>query len=97
MEKDITLPSGKTAKIKEGLGKHLRMAQRKAVSPEDITFALISELAQIDGQPIVYEDLDDMPLKDVLMLVSEVAGDFPTRLPSSSSTSQAQQDGATES
>jgi len=80
-DREIKLPSGKTAVVRDGKGKDLRMAQRKAQTPDDIAFALISELVTLDGQPIIYEDLDEMVLKDVLMLVTEVSGNFPTLPP----------------
>ena len=40
--------------------------------PLAISFALIAELAQIDEKPIVYEDIMEMDLDDVLFLQAEV-------------------------
>jgi hypothetical protein len=77
----IALPSGKTALLRKGKGRDLMRAQRAAASnpdPSAVVFALIAELTQIDGAPIVYEDLVEMDLADVLVLQAEVTGaNFP--------------------
>jgi hypothetical protein len=39
-----------------------------------VSFALIAELARIDGKPLVYEDVLEMDLDDVLALEAEVTG-----------------------
>ena len=72
MTKKITLPSGKIAEIAEFKGKHIREAQRIADGEADkIIFALISLLTTIDGYPVLIEDLDEMPGKDVMKLTAE--------------------------
>lgn len=73
----LTLPSGRTASIRKGLGRDLMRAQRAAGVSADasaVVFALIAELAEIDGKRIVYEDVLAMDLSDVLVLQAEVAG-----------------------
>ena len=40
--------------------------------PLAVSFALIAELAEIDGRPIVYEDILEMELEDVLALQNGV-------------------------
>jgi hypothetical protein len=73
----ITLPSGKAATLRKGKGRDLMRAQRAVAGNSDPTavlFALIAELAQIDGASIVYEDVLEMDLDDVLVLQAEVAG-----------------------
>ena len=55
--RSVTLPSGKTAAIRRGKGRDLMRAQRAVAGnpdPTAVVFALIAELAQIDGAPIVY-------------------------------------------
>lgn len=94
--KEITLPSGKTATIKDGKGKDLLNAQRKAKSPEEIMFALMAELVEIDGQNYVYEDLLEMDLDDILALQTEISGKSQSAVPTASSTLPKQQDGDTE-
>jgi len=94
--KELTLPSGKTAVFKDGKGRDLLNAQRKAHTPEEIIFALIAEIAQIDEQPLIYEDLLEMDLEDVLALQAEISGKFQSLQPNVSSTLPKQQDGDTE-
>ncbi len=71
----ITLPSGRTAALRMGRGRDLINAHRAvAANPEPIaiSFALIAELATVEGRKIVYEDLMTMELSDVLVLESEI-------------------------
>lgn len=76
MTKTITLPSGKTATIHKGVGFDLLQAQMKAKNPEEIPYALIAELAEIDGIKLVYEDILQMDLEDVITLQAEISGKF---------------------
>lgn len=76
MTKTITLPSGKTAIIHKGVGFDLLQAQMKAKNPEEIPYALIAELAEIDGNKLVYEDILQMDLEDVITLQAEISGKF---------------------
>ena len=95
--KQITLPSGATAEVRKGRGKDLMRAHRAVRGKDDpmaISFALIAELTNIDGKAIVYEDVLEMNLSDVLALQTEIMGsDFqlpplPSSPASSSSDSQ---------
>ena len=75
--KTITLPSGATAEVRKGRGKDLMRAHRAVRGKDDpmaIAFALIAELTNIDGKPIVYEDVLEMGLADVLALQTEIMG-----------------------
>jgi hypothetical protein len=72
MIKEITLPSGKIAKLEEYKGKHIREASKIADGDQTkLMFALISLCATIDDQPILMEDLDEMNGRDVMMLMTE--------------------------
>ncbi len=82
----LVLPSGKEATIRPGKGKHLLAAQRIAKDSDSIAFALIAELVDIDGKRIFYEDLLDMDLPDVMVLATQVLGNFPSALLGASST-----------
>ncbi|MDD3012619.1 MAG: hypothetical protein PHC34_02825 [Candidatus Gastranaerophilales bacterium] len=93
--KELTLPSGKTAKFKDGKGRDLLNAQRKAKTPDEILFALIAEIAEIDGQTVIYEDLLEMDLEDVLALQAEISGKFQSLQPNVSSTLPKQPAGST--
>jgi hypothetical protein len=91
MTKELKLPSGKVAQIRAGKGFDLLQAQIKAKTSEEIPYALIAELAEIDGQKLVYEDILELDLEDVLTLQEQVAGKFQTA--KVSSTSPKPQDG----
>ena len=78
--REMTLPSGRTALVRKGKGRDLMRAHRAvAANPEPIAveFALIAELVQLDGKPVVYEDVLAMELADVLALHAEVMGGGP--------------------
>ena len=74
MTKELTLPSGKIAIIKKGKGIDLLNAQKNSNSSDEIPYALIAQLTEIDGQNIVYEDVLEMDLDDVLAIQSEITG-----------------------
>ena len=76
MTKTLTLPSGKTAVLRKGKGFDLFQAQKKAKTSEEIPYALIAELAEIDGQKLIYEDILELDLEDVIALQTEVSGKF---------------------
>ena len=71
------LPSGKQAEVRKGKGRDLMRAHRAVAGnaePMSVSFALIAELAHVDGKPLVYEDILEMDLDDVLALEAEVTG-----------------------
>jgi len=73
--KELKLPSGRVAMVRKGFGRDLMRAHRAVghnPEPTAITFALIAELAQVDGKTIVYEDVLAMELSDVLSLEAEI-------------------------
>lgn len=77
-KRTITLPSGKTAVVREAFGMDLKRAQRAVAGDPDqsaVMFALIAETVEIDGKRIVYEDVLSMRLADVLVLQREVMGE----------------------
>ena len=85
MPKELTLPSGKIAIIEKGKGKDLLQAQIKAKTSDEIPYALIAELVEIDGelveidgQKLVYEDILELDLEDVIALQGEISGKFQT-------------------
>ncbi len=81
MSKTLTLPSGKIATLRNGKGHDLLQAQMKAKNSEEIPYALIAELVEIDGQTLVYEDILDMDLEDVIALQGEISGKLQAAKP----------------
>ncbi|MDO8433511.1 MAG: phage tail assembly protein [Candidatus Binatus sp.] len=79
----IELPSGARAEVRKGLGRDLMRAQRVAAGGDAsaVVFALIAELARVDGRKVVYEDVLEMDLADVLALQAEVVGENFERPP----------------
>lgn len=74
MTKEITLSNGKVAVIKDGKGRDLLNAQKKAKSSDEIPYALIAELTEIDGNYLVYEDILELPIADVIQLQEAIGG-----------------------
>lgn len=95
MSKELTLPSGKIAKIKNGKGFDLLQAQIKAKNSEEIPYALIAEITEIDGQALVYEDILELDLADVIALQEQISGKFQSATAKVSSTLPKQPDGTT--
>jgi len=71
MPKEITLPSGRVAQIKEGKGKDLFWALSNSTGQNDIIKLLIVRLTEIDGKPLTEDDLEELPLADVMALMKE--------------------------
>lgn len=74
MTKEITLSDGKIAIIKDGKGRDLLNAQKKAKSSDEIPYALIAELTEIDGNDLVYENILELPIADVIQLQEAIVG-----------------------
>lgn len=74
MTKEITLSDGKVAVIKDGKGRDLLNAQKKAKSSDEIPYALIAELTEIDGNDLVYENILELPIADVIQLQEAIGG-----------------------
>ncbi len=72
--KTLKLPSGKTALIEQGKGKHVRMATRVSGGDQSLFLnALMSQLVTIDGKGLVAEDFDEMDMNDYMTLSGEFA------------------------
>lgn len=73
----MALPSGSIAMVRKAYGRDLMRAQRAAAGgdPAAVVFALIAEVAEIDGRRVVYEDVLAMELADVIALQNEVIGE----------------------
>ena len=74
MSKTLNLPSGKIAILEQGKGRDLLQAQMKAKTSDEIPYALLAELCEIDGQKLVYEDILELDLEDVIVLQAEISG-----------------------
>ena len=81
--RNIELPSGACAAVRKGRGRDLMRAQRAASGGDSsaVVFALIAELTLLDGRKLVYEDILEMDLEDVMVLQAEVIGENFDRPP----------------
>ena len=79
----VDLPSGSRAEVRKGRGRDLMRAQRAAAGGDAsaVIFALIAELARVDGRRIVYEEVLEMDRADVMALQAEVIGENFDRPP----------------
>jgi hypothetical protein len=80
MIREVTLPSGRVATIREGKGRDLINAQRavgRTAESGALMQALVAMLCTVDGKELIYEDVLEMPIADVLMMEGEVLGNFP--------------------
>jgi hypothetical protein len=63
--------SGKPYEVREGLGGDLVKAQRAVRRSSQTTLALVAVLSKVDGKQLVMEDVEEMPLADVMHLIGE--------------------------
>jgi hypothetical protein len=87
--RELTLPSGRRATIREGRGRDLINAQRavgRTAESGALMQALVAMLCTVDSKDLVYEDVLEMPIADVLILEAEVLGNFPVGQASSLSS-----------
>jgi len=71
--KEVVLPSGIQAVFFRRKGRALLNAQRKAEGDASrISFALLSEVVEINGKPCLMEDFEEMDLFDVMRLTEEM-------------------------
>lgn len=90
----IELPSGARAEVRKGYGRDLMRAQRAAAGGDAsaVVFALIAEVTRVDGRKIVYEDVLEMDLADVMALQAEVIDENFDRPPQRASQASSNPD-----
>ncbi len=90
----IELPSGTRAEVRKGYGRDLMRAQRAAAGGDAsaVVFALIAEVTRVDGRKIVYEDVLEMDLADVMALQAEVIDENFDRPPQRASQASSNPD-----
>lgn len=80
MTTELILSDGRKVTIKDGKGKNLLNAQKIAKTPDEIPYALLAELCDFDGQQLVYEDILELPIEDVINLQAAISGKFQSSL-----------------
>ena len=88
-----TLPSGVRVNMMPGKGRDLLAAQRVAgTDANQVMYALAAILCTFDGEHRVMEDILDMPLGDVMQLMTKIGGQAGDAfLPSTSAASSTSQ------
>lgn len=72
---EFDLPSGKKCVIKRFKGKHVQQAQRlmdAKLGGEDFADCLAAMLVEIDGKPVIKEDLPEMDGVDYLKMITPI-------------------------
>lgn len=85
----VSLPSGKKAAVRPLKGRDLLKAARMAGGSQDnmrLAFGIIAVGAEIDGKPLVIEDVEELDLGDVTTLMAAVMGNAAPSLNSISSS-----------
>ncbi len=80
----ITLSDGRVVTLAPAKGRHLLAAMRLSSDPNALALAVAAQVATIDGEPLVYEDLLEWPLRDVVLIqgaLTEQLGPLPTPTP----------------
>jgi len=67
---EVKLSDGRVAIIRKGKGKDLFKAQQLATKPEEVPKLLLVLLTTIDGKPATEDDIDELPLEDVMALMN---------------------------
>lgn len=81
---ETTLPSGKVAALtREARGRDVETASavigmEKLSNPMSLMLALFAQVGRIDGVPVVYEDLLDLPWVDTIAIMGLMGAD-PTK------------------
>lgn len=75
--REVKLPSGKVARIREFIGRDIREAQKVADGEAgSLIFAIIATTTTIDGKGITMEDVDAMAGLDALELMKQFGTNF---------------------
>jgi len=82
MARQFNLPSGKVAEITDFKGMHVRDAHgelaEKGTDIGGLLFVLISKVVTVDGKPVTFDMLDEMPGTDVVFLQNEFSSAIKT-------------------
>lgn len=71
---EITLPSGATATIELGKGRHVRQAQKMSERDTSLYMnCMMSLLVVVNGNRLVPEAFDDLPANDYIELLSKMS------------------------
>lgn len=72
-KKEIKLSDGRIATIRKGKGKDLFWALEMASTTNEILKMLTLRLVEIEGKQITEDELEELPIQDVMKLIGEVS------------------------
>ncbi|HVB79932.1 MAG TPA: phage tail assembly protein [Candidatus Binataceae bacterium] len=77
LRKTVTLSDGRIATVRRSKGGDLIHAQEIGGSNRiKFTCALLARITEIDGRPVVFEDVKELYASDIDRLSTEASGDF---------------------
>ena len=80
----LTLSDGRLARLREAKGRDLIAATRLTDDTNALALALAAQVLTVAGEPVLYEELLDWPLRDVVAVQTAIAaqmGALPTPAP----------------
>jgi hypothetical protein len=80
----ITLSDGRVVTLAPAKGRHQLQAMRLTNDPNALALAVAATVGTIDGAPLIFEDVLEWPLRDVLLIqnaITEQLGELPTPAP----------------
>jgi len=80
----ITLSDGRVAELREAKGRDLIAASRLTDDAAALSLALAAQVLTIAGEPVLFEDVMDLPLRDAVAVQTamvEQLGALPTPAP----------------
>ena len=81
---ELTLSDGRRAELRAAKGRDLVAGARRTDDANAIALAVASQVLTVAGEPVLYEDLLDWPLADVLAVQTAIIaqmGSLPTPAP----------------
>lgn len=81
---DLTLSDGRMASLRAAKGRDLIAASRLTDDVNALALALAAQVLTVAGEPVLYEDLLDWELRDVVAVQTAIAaqmGALPTPAP----------------
>jgi len=80
----ITLSDGRIADLREAKGRDLIAASRLTDDAAALSLALAAQVLTIAGEPVLFEEIMDLPLRDAVEIQTamvEQLGTLPTQAP----------------
>ena len=70
--KEVVLPSGRFAKVRGLTGRDYLEAAKPENKNLNMAFVMVTLSVTIDDQPVTYQDMEEMDLRDVMVILPEI-------------------------